>query len=52
MNLRIRRRFRDVLFSAADRICAFAGAGTGEGVTHPWIFEAGHRISELGWKFR
>jgi hypothetical protein len=48
----MRRRVRDALFSLSDRICARAGAGTDAGVTHPWMFEIGHQIGELGWKLR
>ena len=48
----MRRKLRGALFSLGDWLCACAGAGTGNGVTRPWIFEAGHQVSELGWRLR
>lgn len=47
-----KQRLRDILFRLSDRICARAGAGTDEGVMHPWMFEVGHQVSELGWRLR
>lgn len=48
----MRRRLRCALYSLCDWICALAGAGTDEGVRHPWLFEIGHQVSELGWRLR
>lgn len=48
----MRRKLRNALFSLSDRICARAGAGTDEGVQHPWLFEVGHRVGEMGWRLR
>lgn len=48
----MRRKVRRALFSVGDWLCARAGAGTAEGVTHPWLFEAGHQVGELGWRLR
>jgi hypothetical protein len=52
MRRRLRKRLVFALWSLSDRICARAGAGTDEGVTHPWIFEIGYLVSELGWLLR
>lgn len=48
----MRRRVRDVLWWLSDALCALAGAGSDEGVRHPWLFEAGHQLGELSWKLR
>ena len=48
----MRRRLQDALYALGDRICARAGAGSDEGVTHPWMFEVGHLVGELGWMLR
>lgn len=48
----MRRRLKLALYAAGDRLCARAGAGTGEGVTRPWLFWVGHQVSELGWRLR
>ncbi len=37
----MRRKLKDILFSLSDRICSRAGAGSDEGVRHPWLFEGG-----------
>ena len=50
--LRVRVKVKVTLFSLGDWFCAWAGAGTDEGVTRPWLFWAGHQVSELGWRFR
>ena len=48
----MKRRARNLLWASGDRLCAWAGAGSDAGVTHPWLFEAGHLVGELGWKLR
>jgi hypothetical protein len=48
----MRRKFKNLLFSLSDRICSCSGAGSVEGVRHPWLFKAGHLVGELGWKLR
>ena len=48
----MRRKLKDILFSLSDRICARTGAGSEEGVRHPWLFEVGHLAGELGWRLR
>ena len=48
----MRRHLKLALFSLSDQLCAWAGAGTGEGVRHRWLFEAGHQVGELGWRLR
>lgn len=48
----MRRRLKCALFSLSDWMCARAGAGSDQGVRHPWLFEAGHQVGELGWKLR
>jgi hypothetical protein len=48
----MKRQLRDFLWGLSDRVCARAGAGTDSGVTHPWLFEAGHQIGEIGWRLR
>lgn len=48
----MRRKLKNALYSFSDWLCARAGAGTDEGVRHPWLFEAGHQVGELGWRLR
>jgi hypothetical protein len=48
----MKTRLKNLLFSAGDRLCARAGAGSEAGVTRPWLFWAGHQVAELGWRLR
>jgi hypothetical protein len=48
----MRRHLKLALFSLGDRLCAWAGAGTDEGVRRRRLFEAGHQVGELGWRLR